>query len=93
MYIQPAQNCIPTSSDVSTNGRHYQNGPRPQASPLGPGRKEGEPPFTEHLSWAFNYICIYLFFLFFGHPLADGVPWPDIRSEPQVQPKPQLQQC
>ena len=32
------------------------------------------------------------FFFFFGLPVAYGVPGPGIRSEPQLQPVPQLQQ-
>ena len=33
------------------------------------------------------------FFFFFGRPEAYGAPRPEIRSEPQLQPKPQLWQC
>ena len=29
----------------------------------------------------------------FGHPVAYGIPWPGIRSEPQSSPKWQLLQC
>ena len=37
-------------------------------------------------------ISFFLSFFSFGRPVAYGVPRPGIRSEPQLQPKPQLQQ-
>ena len=44
--------------------------------------------FSFFLSFFFFF---YLFiYLFFGHPAAYGVPRPGIRSEPKLQPNPQL---
>ena len=37
--------------------------------------------------------CTFFFFFIFGYHTAYGVPRPAIRSEVQLQPKPQLQQC
>ena len=45
-----------------------------------------------HLVWSSysDFSFINLFFSFFGHPTAYGVPGPGIRAKPQFWPKPQL---
>lgn len=49
--------------------------------------------YSLHCPYVFLHVSswTFFFFFFFGHPTAYEVPGPGIRSEPQVQPKPQLQ--
>ena len=49
-------------------------------------------PFLDLLWASFAYYYYYYYF-FFGHPMAFGFSGPGIRSEPQLQPTPQRQQC
>ena len=46
-------------------------------------------PWTQHV----DFFLFFLFFFFFCLPVAYGIPRPGIRSELQLQPMPQLQQC
>ena len=39
-----------------------------------------------------DHSCFFFFF-FFDHPAVYGIPRPGMRSEPQLQPTPKLQQC
>lgn len=50
-------------------------------------------PLSEEVPAGFFCINWPLFLFFFGHPTADGVPRPRIRSEPQLRPKLQEARC
>lgn len=61
---------------------------RPQQ--FGPGLNQNYP----QTYWFLTGLQVLLFFPFFvGHPTAYGVAGPGIKSQSQMQPKPQLRQC